>query len=206
VPYHITSPGTYVLGANLTLSSVTGGAIVIRTNHVTLDLAGHYLFNPNPPSSSPLSWGVYVENGANVTIQNGIIVNFFHGVFFTYSTALNSGNVVQNLRLTNPIIGIQLFKAAGSIVRNNQIRGPGSTTSTTGIEIDGGGGNLVSGNVVSDFGVCVFAEGGNYFFENMVSNAIIGFDLSNTDKYRFNTTFNCTAPFDGGTAVNAENN
>jgi hypothetical protein len=101
VPYHITSPGTYVLGANLTLSSVTGGAIVIRTNHVTLDLAGHYLFNPNPPSSSPLSWGVYVENGANVTIQNGIIVNFFHGVFFTYSTALNSGNVVQNLRLTN---------------------------------------------------------------------------------------------------------
>jgi hypothetical protein len=56
------------------------------------------------------------------------------------------------------------------------------------------------------FGVCVFAEGGNYFFENMVSNAIIGFDLSGTDKYRFNTTFNCTAPFDGGTAVNAENN
>jgi hypothetical protein len=52
----------------------------------------------------------------------------------------------------------------------------------------------------------VFAEGGNYFFENMVSNAIIGFDLSGTDKYRFNTTFNCTAPFDGGTAVNAENN
>jgi hypothetical protein len=51
----------------------------------------------------------------------------------------------------------------------------------------------------------VFAEGGNYFFENM-SNAIIGFDLSDTDKYRFNTTFNCTAPFDGGTAVNAENN
>jgi hypothetical protein len=42
--------------------------------------------------------------------------------------------------------------------------------------------------------------------ENMVSNAVIGFDLSNTDKYRFNATFNCTAPFVGGTAVNAEHN
>jgi hypothetical protein len=52
----------------------------------------------------------------------------------------------------------------------------------------------------------VFGGGGDYFAENMVSNAIIGFDLATADKYRFNTTFNCTAPFDWGTAVNAENN
>jgi hypothetical protein len=30
--------------------------------------------------------------------------------------------------------------------------------------------------------------------------------LGGTDKYRFNTTFNCTAPLNGGTALNAENN
>ena len=83
--------------------------------------------------------------------------------------------------------------------------GPGSNVPSTGIDIEGGSGNLVTGNVVSGFGVCVFAEGGNYFLQNMASNAIIGFDLSSTDKYRFNTTFNCTAPFDGGTALNAEN-
>lgn len=91
-------------------------------------------------------------------------------------------------------------------MRNNQINGPGSGVPGTGIDIEGGSGNLVNGNVISGFGVCVFGEGGNYFLENMVSNAVIGFDLSGTDKYRFNTTFNCTAAFDGGTAVNAENN
>jgi hypothetical protein len=27
-----------------------------------------------------------------------------------------------------------------------------------------------------------------------------------SDKYRFNTTFNCTTPFSGGTALTDENN
>jgi hypothetical protein len=80
-------------------------------------------------------------------------------------------------------------------------------TSGEGIDIFGGGGNLVSGNVISGFDVGVFAAGGNnYSLENMVSNCAFGFDLSASDKYRFNTTFNCTTPFFGGTALTDNNN
>jgi copper-binding protein NosD len=102
------------------------------------------------------------------------------------------------------IVGVVLRTVAGSIVRNNQMTSPSPTG--TGIFISGGGGNLVSGNVISGFGIGVFAEGNNYFLENMVSNCNFGFTLSASDKYRFNTTFACTTPFTGGTALTDENN
>jgi hypothetical protein len=40
----------------------------------------------------------------------------------------------------------------------------------------------------------------------MVSNSGFGFELSTSDKYRFNTTFNCTTPFTGGIALTDNNN
>jgi Periplasmic copper-binding protein (NosD) len=121
------------------------------------------------------------------------------------NATLNSGNIVQNLRLTNNVVGVTIFNGTTSIVRNNQITNtPGGFT--TGIDIEGGGGNVISGNVIYGVGVGIFCEGNNYAFENTVSNCVIGFDMSGTDKLRFNTTFNCTAPFDGGTLLTSENN
>jgi hypothetical protein len=111
---------------------------------------------------------------------------------------------VENLRLTNVTDGIILITVAGSIVRNNQI----TSTSPLGIGIDifGGGGNLASGNVISGFDTGVAAGSNSYFLENMVSNCIFGFDLDASAKYRFNTTFDCTTPFVGGTALTDNNN
>ncbi len=169
---------------------------------MTLDLGGHYLYYPGTPTSNV---GVYVHNAGNVIIQNGIIAVFTYGVYFDRGTALNSGNIVQNLRLTNVTVVVVLFTVAGSIVRNNQIASL-TAGSGTGIYISGSGGNLVSGNVISGFSDGVFGGGGNYFLENMVSNCTDGFFVSATDKYRFNTTFNCTLPFSGGTALTDENN
>ncbi len=203
VPYTITAPGNYVLGSNLTYSSAGGAAITIVSSNVTLDLAGHYLYFPGTSSTNV---GVYVHNAGNVIIQNGIIAVFHYGIYFdrTGGTALNTGDIVESLRLTNVTYGIILFTVAGSIVRNNQI----TSTATLGIGIDifGGGGNLASGNVISGFDVGVSAGGDNYFLENMVSNCNFGFDLSASDKYRFNTTFNCSTPFAGGTALTDNNN
>ncbi len=171
---------------------------------MTLDLAGHYLYFPGTPTSNV---GVYVHNAGNVIIQNGIIAVFFYGVYLEHTggTALNTGNIVENLRLTNVTDGIILITVAGSIVRNNQM------TSLTGgagigISISGSGGNLVSENVISGFGDGVLGQGHNYFLENMVSNSGFGFELSATDKYRFNTTFNCSVPFSGGIALTDNNN
>jgi hypothetical protein len=203
LPYNIIAPGNYVLGSNLTYSSAAGAAITIVSSNVTLDLGGHYLYYPGTPTSNV---GVYVHNAGNVIIQNGIIAVFQFGVYFdrTGGSALNSGNIVQNLRLTNVNDGVVLSTVAGSIVRNNQITSLHGA-SGVGIEILGGGGNLVSGNVFSGFFDGVFAQGGNYFLENMVSNGVIGLELT-TDKYRFNTTFNCPTPFSGGTALTDNSN
>ena len=192
------------LGSNLTYSSAAGAAITIVSSNVTLDLAGHYLYFPGTPTSNV---GVYVHNAGNVIIQNGIIAVFYYGVYFdrTGGTALNSGDIVQDLRLTNVTDGVFLFTVAGSIVRNNQITSL-TAGSGTGIAIEGGGGNLLSGNVISGFSNGVFSNSSNYSLENMVSNCVDGFLLSATDKYRFNTTFNCTLPFSGGTALSDNNN
>jgi nitrous oxidase accessory protein NosD len=182
VPYTITAPGTYVLGSNLTYSSAAGAAITILSSNVTLDLAGHYLYFPGTPTSNV---GVYVHNAGNVIIQNGIIAVFTYGVYFdrTGGTALNSGNIVQNLRLTNITVGVVLFTVAGSIVRNNQIASL-TAGSGTGIYISGSGGNLVSGNVISGFSEGVFSNGNNYSLENIISNCTDGFSClppTNTD-------------------------
>ena len=204
VPYTITAPGNYVLGSNLIYSSAAGAAIQIFSSNVTLDLGGHYLYYPGTPTSNV---GVYVHNAGNVIIQNGIIAVFHYGIYteHTGGTALNSGNIVQNLRLTNVTYGVVLSTVAESIVRNNQIT---SLTAAVGdgILISGSGGNLVSGNVISGFDEGVFGGGGNYCLENMVSNCSFGFGLSTSAKYRFNTTFNCTTPFTGGIALTDNNN
>jgi hypothetical protein len=111
---------------------------------------------------------------------------------------------VENLKLTNVTTGVVLITVAGSIVRNNQITSP--SPAGFGIYIAGSGGNLVSGNVISGFDVGVDAFGNNYCLENMVSNCSFGLALDASDKYRFNTTFNCTTPFSGGTALTDNNN
>jgi hypothetical protein len=204
VPYTINAPGNYVLGSNLTYSSAAGAAITILSSNVTLDLAGHYLYYPGTPTSNV---GVYVHNAGNVIIQNGVIAVFFYGVYLEHTggTALNSGDIVQDLRLTNVSLGVVLSTVTGSIARNNQM------TSLTGgagigISISGSGGNLVSENVISGFGDGALGQGHNYFLENMVSNSGFGFELSATDKYRFNTTFKCSVPFAGGIALTDNNN
>ncbi len=204
VPYTISAPGTYVLGSNLTYSSAAGAAITILSSNVTLDLAGHYLYFPGTPTSNV---GVYVHNAGNVVIQNGIIAVFTYGVYIEHTggTALITGDIVENLKLTNVTDGVVLTTIAGSIVRDNQITSTSNGTSGAGIFISGGG-NLVSGNVISGFDEGVFGGGGNYCLENMVSNCSFGLALSGSDKYRFNTTFNCTTPFSGGTALTDNNN
>jgi hypothetical protein len=206
VPYTISAPGNYVLGSNLTYSSAAGAAITILSSNVTLDLGGHYLYFPGTPTSNV---GVYVHNAGNVIIQNGIIAVFYYGVYIEHTggTTLNSGDIVQDLRVTDVRYGVVLSTVAGSVVRNNQITSTSNGTSGFGIDIfSGGSGNLASGNVISGFDVGVFAVGNNYSLENMLSNCTFGFDLAASNKYRFNTTFNCTTPFFGGTALTDNNN
>ena len=203
VPYTISTPGTYVFGSNLIYSSAAGGAISIVISHVILDLGGHYLYNPD---SSNSSIGIYVLNAENITIQNGIIIGFNYGLYLNYlgGTKINSGNIVQNLKLSNNLDGIFMVGATVSRVTNNQIINS-TGVGGTGIYIAGGS-NVASGNIINGFSAGIASFGNSYLFENMISNCNTGLFMQGTDKYRFNTTFSCNTPFSGGTALTSDNN
>jgi|SRR6266478_3422843 len=66
--------------------------------------------------------------------------------------------------------------------------------------------DVASGNVISGFKGGILSGGNSYLFENILNNCDTGLFMQASDKYRFNTTFNCTTPFNGGTAVTSENN
>jgi hypothetical protein len=203
VPYTISAPGIYTVGSNLRYSSSTGGAIVILSHNVILDLGGHYIFNAIASNSST---GVFVQNSQNVTIQNGTIASFNYGVYFNYlgGTKLNSGDIVRNLRLTDNLDGIFLVGATLSNVTNNQIINS-SGVGGTGIYIAGGS-NVATGNIVNGFSAGIASFGNSYLVENTISNCNTGLFMQGSDKYRFNTTFSCNTSFSGGTALTSENN
>jgi hypothetical protein len=206
IPYTISAPGNYVLGASLTYSSKTGTAITVNAHNVTIDLNGHYLYNPNFAANS--AYAIYSNNKGNITVQNGQIIGFYVGVYLDNpsSGSLNAGHLVEGMRITDCTFGIFLTDGTTSVFQNNQI----STTvaGTEGIGFGNGSGNRVAGNVVSGYSTFagIFSTGSNYIDENTVSNCGTGIVMSGSDKYRFNTTLNCTTSFSGGIAEFAENN
>ena len=98
-PFTISTPGSYYLTANLTVTS--GNAVAITADHVTLDLNGFAISSTASPASGA---GVIVNgNGRNITIHNGHIrgtTTFAAGTFTTggfqdgiTDNGVNSANV-----------------------------------------------------------------------------------------------------------------
>jgi len=211
LPITINAPGKFVLGENLTYTSSSGNAIQINSSDVTLDLGGNTLFSA---SSSPTA--IYVSGVDNVTIQNGIISGFGCAVFFDYyqNTANDANNIVQGLKILNPAVaGVWLFGGGiTTLIQNNQLNGTGAS-GTAGIDVANGGVNapapgcVVTRNNISRFTTGILSHGGNYFFENTISDCATAIQTASTDKYRFNTTSNCTNEYPGGgTDVTSTNN
>jgi hypothetical protein len=104
LPFNITSPGTYILAANLT-SPVTpnqSGAINISvptTGAVILDLNGFTI-----TGTGGFSWGIAIINysaSANaypITIRNGTITNFGYCV-----EALGAGGTISNITVNKVV-------------------------------------------------------------------------------------------------------
>jgi len=91
-PYTISSPGSYFLTSNLTVSS--GNAITISTNGVTLDLNG---FTITSTSSTASGNGIYLSNVEDVTILNGHITGgvTYNGSSFSTGPGFQSGIIWQ---------------------------------------------------------------------------------------------------------------
>ena len=164
-PYRITQPGSYRLSGNLIVTTPTV-AIDIQSDNVTLDLNGFTINGPctGPPATCTGAFeGVSDQNTPrkNITLKNGVIRNFFDGVFLPASggmiTDLQSNeNVGSGIYIPFPGISMGFPGAAFIIVRcsanNNGLFGVvlGAGTISTSTANNNADGFIVFGATVSD--------------------------------------------------------
>ncbi len=97
VDHYITQPGSYYLSANIESTSDTA-AIYVSTSGVTIDLNGFHISYGSGTGQS----GIQLANDAsNVTIRDGSISGFQHGVTSSYGSPYSPGSIFKNLTLSN---------------------------------------------------------------------------------------------------------
>ena len=215
LPALITVQGIYCFTGNLSTSIATGNAIDIQTNNVIVDLNGFKLGGLGAGPGT-VAIGIHALNRQNLTIKNGTIGGFLHGVFLQDS-GLSAGHVVEDIRADqNTYTGIQVI-GTGDIVRNNQVVATGGSTVTGttngnafGIIVQGSGVRVLNNDVMTTtkvgagLGYGIFFNSGatGLAVNNPITVADRGIEYAgSTGKYRDNLTFGVTTPFTGGTAV-----
>jgi hypothetical protein len=211
LPFTITASGNYFLPANLAVNMATGSAITINASEVILDLNGRSLINVAPSNQAN---GVFVNDQVDVTVQNGDIVGFGIGVYFSPNSADNNRkNTAANLRLDNNLIGVASVSGHSNWVKDSIIDG-----GSVGIFFDQDLGSRAENNILEEqvgvelntTGVALVSAGslGVLFDNNEVSkgSAAVGQIMSGTDKYRFEsfTGFTRLSPLTGGTNEGAQ--
>jgi parallel beta-helix repeat protein len=110
--HQISSPGSYYLSENITITDPSGWGIYITAPDVTLDLNGFRIF-----SNSSSTYGIFLHaNAYNCTIKNGAITGVDYGVgeqAGTNSTSLENLRIVAlhtglNLANSSTVIGCQV--------------------------------------------------------------------------------------------------
>lgn len=205
LPYNITSSGTYVLGANLTLpASASGSAIRIQASNVTLDLNGFCLKGKGASADT----GILVARQKNVVVKNGTVTNFLMGVGML-NIQLDTNHRFQDLQLLDNTTSL-LLTGSNHVVRNVQIAassqfswsgavflsakscllegvdilGPGKTSNYNGIMIWGWH-NRIRNSRFTDLDIAVYADNGagNNGQWNVVENSYF---TNNGSVYEYN--------------------
>jgi hypothetical protein len=151
LPYEITAAGRYCLVADLSYPDISGAAIRVSTDDVTLDLGPFTL--RGTAGAGTFAWGVFAENRRGITIENGIVRGFLYGVLLADDQAhdweLGGGHLVRNVRfLGNYFRGVRA-EGRGVTVEGNTIADTGGTTIygpgnyAFGIEMYGAGGQAL---------------------------------------------------------------
>jgi hypothetical protein len=211
VPFTITVSGNYFLPANLAVNMATGSAITVNASEVIIDLNGRSLINVAPSNQAN---GIFVNDQVDVTVQNGDIVGFGIGVYFSPNSSDNNRkNTAANLRLDNNLIGVASVSGHSNWVKDSIIDG-----GSVGIFFDQDLGSRAENNILEEqvgvelntTGVALVSAGslGVLFDNNEVSkgSAAVGQIMSGTDKYRFEsfTGFTRLSPLTGGTNEGAQ--
>jgi parallel beta-helix repeat protein len=173
-------------------------AIIVGADNITVDLNGHQLFGEGGAVVVHQASGVFVDNHTGVTVTNGTIHSFYHGVrvrrggsnLVTGITARGNagGNGIvfetssDNVAMYNTIHGNSGFAGMATFntnalppaaARNSFINNIVSGNRAHGISIEAGPGHILRGNQVAGNtrdGISVFSPSTNVTVEaNQVS-------------------------------------
>ncbi len=131
-PYTITTPGSYYLTTNLTVS--TGNGITINIDGVTLDLNGFTISSTAPIATG---FGISALNRRNITVANGFIKGgvtnngsgTYSGIGFSYGIyGASSTNVLVDKVSVSGCrdYGIYLFLGSSTMVESCMVQTVGS--------------------------------------------------------------------------------
>lgn len=151
VPVVISSPGVYCVDRPLTTALTAGAAITIAADHVLLDLGGHTLDGSAGGPASQAT-GIHGVDRRGVTVRDGTVRGFRSGIRLeATSGAAPGGHVVERVRAeTNISLGIGVG-GAGSVARQNLVKGTGTGNTDhggTGIGASGAGVRVLDNDVV----------------------------------------------------------
>ena len=156
LPAVITVQGVYCFTADLTTAQLSGSAIDIQTNNVTIDLNGHRL-GGGAAGLGTRAIGIQALDRRFITVKNGTVRGFYVGVLLSDSTGPayinSSGYLIEGLRAEfNRAFGISV-SGTGNIVRNNQVVNTGgstvSTPSVEGINAQGPAARVLNNDVIA---------------------------------------------------------
>jgi len=141
--------GTLTINANTTLTEDHSGNIVIGTNGVTLDCAGHSVIGPG------VGTGISATGRTGVTVQNCVVTGFWFGIVFSGGS---SNTLTGNTATGNSLQGIMLTSNSLNVLTGNNASGNGVGN---GIRLVSSSSNSITTNVANGNGVGIFLSGGS---------------------------------------------
>jgi parallel beta-helix repeat protein len=182
LPTTISTQGIHCLTGNLATNLASGNAIEITVNNVTIDMNGFKLGNLAAGSGTEAR-GIFAFQKKNITIRNGIIRGFLHGIWlkddFPFTTS--SGHLIEDIRADgNTQVGL-LVNGTGNVVRNNQVVNTGGTTVSSdagGIVVEGPGTRVINNDVTGT--AASSGDSFGFFMDNANNSVVEGNRVSNT--------------------------
>ena len=206
LPCTITTPGIYLLNANLSSTQTSGNLITVNASNVVINFQNQTISGPNTISQTTI--GIYASEVTNVTIENGTVVHCNTGICLAGNNTMTTNNLnqhIDNMRVSKcNYQGIELTESPASLITNCQISQIGSSANTysAGISLYGAG-VTVQGCTISTItaasgsnSYCISSAAGSFARQNQLSSATIGLSGG---IYQDNVARGCTTAFTNGT-------
>ncbi len=134
LPATITKSGTWCLKQDLTTAALSGAAITINANDVTLDCNGFKIDGANAGADTKM-YGIRGLGRLNVSVRHCMVRGFYVGMYL-YGID-GGGHLVEDNRFdVNRYIGMQV-EGDGSIARRNIVTDTGGSSLATSFGIYG---------------------------------------------------------------------